>query len=283
MVLWLEVVLEGLEKELDPRRGSEVDCLCDIIASRKARVIGLRECHDELPFSLDYSVNGDSVFLFQKHRVQAGEQVVHAVGLFLVNMGVFLPHSIVHLLFVRTGDSIPDFRASEMHVIDRVHVGVLHVPAETGENHAHVNPGVADPGDQVVLGSQELEQRVRGLVNVVEVERGVPGCVEALYELLLSREARSVALGREVIGVPYLNFGETYSMRKNGENEYNGQHQTKHGFIETGFGIKKGRKNNLNFLVGRLLTKKGFRCFPRWLPAGKTGQTAFWPGFQTPA
>lgn len=56
-----------------------------------------------------------------------------------------------------------------MVVVDGVEPEILHVPAEGGESHAHVHPGHSHPADVLLLLIGDPQDRIAGLVHIVQV------------------------------------------------------------------------------------------------------------------
>lgn len=57
-----------------------------------------------------------------------------------------------------------------MHVIQAVHVEVLHMPAEGREQHSRINPGRSYSADVFHFSRNNLEQGVFGMTNIVEIK-----------------------------------------------------------------------------------------------------------------
>lgn len=78
-----------------------------------------------------------------------------------------LGHEAVELLLVPAGNHVPGLRVPLVAVVDRVQPLVLHVPAECGKHHAHVDPGRGDSADELFLLGCDFEDGLVRLVNVV--------------------------------------------------------------------------------------------------------------------
>lgn len=150
--------------DVDAEGRQEVDGLSNVVALGEAAVVCLEEGADEVVgplVGLVYRDAGLDQLQWVHHEGDSVEE-----GLLVAVEAVFILNVSIKFLFVVARHHVPGFNSPLVVIIERVDAQVLDVPAEAGEEAAHVDPGVGDAA-HFLLPLRTHAQHRRGTVHHV--------------------------------------------------------------------------------------------------------------------
>lgn len=127
--------------------------------------------------------------------------VIQCRGILHKNLSIATFKDFFKFLFFGSRHNIPCLGLAHMQIVQRIHVQVLHMPAETSKFHSEIYPGCGNAAQRLLI-FEKLEQWIRLVIYIHQVERVF--CSIALYR----GESWSISRYWEICGILDLYFLE---------------------------------------------------------------------------
>jgi hypothetical protein len=94
----------------------------------------------------------------QLQRIHSLDNKVEESGIFDEKLTVFGLDNLIKFFLVFSGNDVPSFCSTLMHVIDTKHVQILNMPAESGKKHSSIHPRHRNSANALRFCSDYLKQ-----------------------------------------------------------------------------------------------------------------------------